>query len=221
MRNRWPMLALLICSLALPGRIARADEATATPAAATPTIPPPLLSLPTPPGERWRVIQGYNCGTHDGWDRFSFDLANSAGRSEGAPVRAAADGEWWHWVEQSGTLILKHQGGYYSMYTHLRSHRELPRGAKVAGGELIGTVGNVGAPQVTPHLHFTLFANAAPGGERQPVPLRFRDAGDFPDDGSCNQHGGAILAAPRPPLSAPPARPGLYLPPGAALARFM
>ncbi|HEY1013636.1 MAG TPA: M23 family metallopeptidase, partial [Herpetosiphonaceae bacterium] len=165
------------------------------------------------------VIQGYNCGTHDGWDRFSFDLANSDGRSEGAPVLAAADGEWWHWVEGSGTLILKHEGGFYTMYTHMRSHRELPRGAKVLRGELVGTVGNVGAPQVTPHLHFTLFATANPGGgERQPVPLRFDGAGSFADDGSCNQHGGAILAAPAVPAPSrlAPARPGHYLPPGAA-----
>ena len=29
----------------------------------------PLLYLPTPPGETWEVIQGYNCGSHDGWGR--------------------------------------------------------------------------------------------------------------------------------------------------------
>src|SRR5689334_8197385 len=51
----------------------------------------PQLWLPTPPGETWKVLQGYGCGSHNGWDRYSLDIVNADGRTRGAPVRAAAD----------------------------------------------------------------------------------------------------------------------------------
>src|SRR5690349_12873359 len=56
---------------------------------AAPAHAAPQLSLPTPPGETWKVIQGYGCGTHGAWDRYSLDMTNADGRTYGAPVRAA------------------------------------------------------------------------------------------------------------------------------------
>src|SRR5690242_6772228 len=56
---------------------------------ATPAHAAPQLWLPTPPGETWKIIQGYGCGSHNGWDRYSLDLVNANGRTRGAPVRAA------------------------------------------------------------------------------------------------------------------------------------
>jgi murein DD-endopeptidase MepM/ murein hydrolase activator NlpD len=84
-------------------------------------IPP--LQLPTPPGQVWRVIQGYGCGTHDDWDYYSLDLVAAHGASAGAPVYAAADGTVMAWAEPSGTLILDHGSGFYTMYTHMASTR--------------------------------------------------------------------------------------------------
>ena len=80
----------------------------------------PELWLPTPPGEPWRIIQGYACGTHNGWDRYSLDLVRADGPSAGAPVRAAADGVIFVWAPRSGTLILRHEGNLYTMYTHMQ-----------------------------------------------------------------------------------------------------
>ncbi|MFL5803894.1 MAG: peptidoglycan DD-metalloendopeptidase family protein [Roseiflexaceae bacterium] len=180
-------LAPLFRLLTLPLLLALAPPAPAHAA--------PRLWLPTPPGETWKVIQGYGCGTHNGWDRYSLDLANSDGRTYGAPVRAAADGRIWAWTSKSGTLILEHGGGFYTMYTHMASVVTTARDLFVARGTVIGAVGDRGA-HGTPHLHFTAFTGqgvAASG--RKSVPLSFAEGYDLPELGGCNQHGGQKLTA--------------------------
>jgi murein DD-endopeptidase MepM/ murein hydrolase activator NlpD len=171
---------------------------------AAPAQAAPQLWLPTPPGETWRVVQGYACGTHDDWDRYSLDLVNSAGRTRGAPVRAAADGTIWDWVEQSGTLLLKHGDDLYTMYTHMNSATTSTRGEFVARGAVIGAVGDRGAPG-TPHLHFTAFTGTGIGARqnRRSLPLAFADGYDLPEIGGCNQHGGALLTTSGAPLPDP------------------
>ncbi|GIV96699.1 MAG: peptidase M23 [Herpetosiphonaceae bacterium] len=186
MVNHFLRLVALLCLVALliPG--------------ATPTFAadPPILTLPTPPGETWVVIQGYNCGSHDGWGRLSFDLVNNNGRTRGAPVYAAADGTLWYWSARSGTLILSHGDGYYTMYTHMQSHIDLPYGSFIARGQWIGAVGSVGAEHTVPHLHFTFFYGEGPYAKhRRPLPLRFAEGYDFPDEGTCNNHAGALVVA--------------------------
>jgi hypothetical protein len=155
----------------------------------------PQLSLPTPPGERWRIIQGYNCGTHTGPDRYALDLVNTDGPTYGAPVRAAADGEVFVWVSKSGTLILSHGGGFYTQYTHLASAADPTPGRRFARGEVIGTVGDRGTRGL-PHLHFMAFtADGAWARNRRPTPLAFVEGYDLPDIGGCSQHGGTVLIA--------------------------
>jgi hypothetical protein len=177
-----PLLRLLILALFLF-------------ASSTPAYAAPRLWLPTPPGETWKVIQGYGCGTHGGWDRYSLDLANSDGRTYDAPVRAAADGRIWSWTGKSGTLILDHGGGFYTMYTHMASAVTTARDHFVAQGTVIGAVGDRGAPG-TPHLHFTAFTGKGiSAGGRQSVPLSFAEGYDLADLGGCNQHGGKKMVA--------------------------
>src|SRR5580765_3567027 len=100
------LLCLLIAFFSIP-----ADSAYAT----------SQIWLPTPAGEAWKVLQGYGCGSHNNWDRYSLDLVNADGRTRGAPVRAAADGRIWAWTSKSGTLILDHGAGFYTMYSHMDS----------------------------------------------------------------------------------------------------
>jgi hypothetical protein len=162
---------------------------------ATPAQAAPDLSLPTPPGETWKVIQGYGCGTHGAWDRFSLDMVNANGRTYGAPVRAAADGRIWSWTAKSGTLILEHGDGFYTMYTHMASAATTAKDAFVTRGTVIGTVGDR-ATKGNPHLHFTAFTGrgiAASG--RRSLPLSFAEGYNLPDVGGCNQHGGEKLVA--------------------------
>lgn len=168
----------------------------------TPQASPPPLGLPTPPGEPWRVIQGYGCGTHDGVDFYALDLARADGPSLGAPVRAAAAGTVTAWVEPSGTLIVDHGEGFYTMYTHMEPFGTPERGQLVARGAPIGYVGERGAPG-NPHLHFALLTGEGPGGReaRRSLPVAFAEGVALPEVGGCSQHQGALLTAagaPRP-----------------------
>lgn len=155
----------------------------------------PQLILPTPPGEAWRIIQGYACGTHNAWDRYSLDLAQVDGPTYGAPVRAAAGGEVHHWEARSGTLILHHGDRFFTMYTHLQSAVATQRGRYFEAGETLGFAGDRGSPGV-PHLHFTAYTAARDGwSQKTSVPLRFAEGYDLPEIGGCNQHGGTIVTA--------------------------
>lgn len=160
-----------------------------------PTYAAPSLILPTAPGEQWRIIQGYGCGTHNAWDRYSLDLAQADGPTYNAPVRAAAGGEVWHWEGGSGTLILHHGGRFFTMYTHLARAVTTERGRYLEAGETLGFAGDRGSPGV-PHLHFTAFTAGGNGWSgKQSVPLRFAEGYDLPDVGGCNQHGGTLVTA--------------------------
>jgi murein DD-endopeptidase MepM/ murein hydrolase activator NlpD len=176
----------------------------------------PELWLPTPPGETWRVIQGYGCGTHDDWDYHSLDLVAADGDSLGRPVRAAAAGEVWAWVEESGTLILGHGDDFFTMYTHLGHAVEIERGTRLARGEVVGYVGERGTPG-NPHLHFTAFRDdGEPIEGRRSLPLRFADGYLLPSLGGCNQHGDTLLTA-----SAEGAPPADITPPTMPASQFI
>lgn len=162
---------------------------SASPAQAAPTI-----WLPTPVGERWKVIQGYNCGTHNSWDHYALDLVSAEGKTYGAPVRAAADGEVFVWESKSGTLIVRHGDSFYTQYTHMAS-KAVEVGSAVKRGDIVGTVGDRGT-RGNPHLHFHAFtASGAWASNRQTVPLSFAEGYDFPETGGCSQHQGATIVA--------------------------
>ncbi|GAB4119524.1 MAG: hypothetical protein Fur005_28440 [Roseiflexaceae bacterium] len=174
------------------------------PAAAAPAQGRPPLSLPTPVGQPWRVIQGYACGTHNSWDRYSLDLVAVDGPTTGAPVRAAADGVVFIWVKKSGTLILHHGDGFYTMYTHMSRAEITSDGAFVRRGDVIGAAGDRGSPGI-PHLHFTAFtAEGAWARNRQSVPLSFVEGITLPEIGGCSQHQGTVVTAAPPTEAAAP-----------------
>lgn len=155
----------------------------------------PQLILPTPPGEAWVIIQGYACGTHNAWDRYSLDIAQVGGPTYGAPIRAAAAGTIWHWQASSGTIILSHGDGFFTMYTHMSRAVSTDVGHAYAAGETLGYAGDRGAPGV-PHLHFTAFtANRDGWSGKQSVPLHFAEGYDLPEIGGCSQHQGTVLTA--------------------------
>lgn len=188
---RWLALVFLLAAFVPATPLAAAEQ----------TGVAPELWLPTPPGEPWRIIQGYACGTHNGWDRYSLDLVRADGSSAGAPVRAAADGVIFVWAPRSGTLILRHEGNLYTMYTHMQRAENPQVGRIVARGEVIGAVGDRGSPGIV-HLHFTAFTAEGPWTRnRRSVPLRFAEGYDLPEIGGCSQHGGKVLVAGSTPLS--------------------
>ncbi|WP_025745778.1 murein hydrolase activator EnvC family protein [Kallotenue papyrolyticum] len=189
MLARRPVAYVLVLALTLV-------LALVLPAPATIAAGPPALSLPIPPGETWKIIQGYNCGTHAGYDKNAIDLVNANGRTRGAPIRAAADGTYWWWGDKGGTVILSHGGGYYTMYTHLESRVPFSKGAAVKRGEVIGTAGAAGTVYSNPHLHFELFYGEGPAASnRRTLPLSFVEGYQLPNSGTCNEHMGVRLTA--------------------------
>ncbi|NTV63417.1 MAG: peptidoglycan DD-metalloendopeptidase family protein [Oscillochloris sp.] len=155
----------------------------------------PQLILPTPPGEPWKIIQGYACGTHNSWDRYSLDLVQVDGPTYDAPVRAAATGQVWYWEGRSGTLILNHGGNFFTMYTHMGRAVSTQSGRVFEVGETLGYAGDRGAPGV-PHLHFTAFtANSDGWSGKQSVALSFAEGYDLPEVGGCSQHQGTVMTA--------------------------
>ena len=167
----------------------------AQPLYAAPSSAAPQLSLPTPVAQPWTIIQGYACGTHNSWDRYSLDLASANGKTYGAPVHAAADGTIMVWVPKSGTLILRHSGGLFTMYTHMSSVVSTKEGKYFKRGEIIGAVGDRGSPG-TPHLHFTAFTGDGEwASNRHSIPLSFVDGYNLKDLGGCSQHQGKKLIA--------------------------
>jgi hypothetical protein len=209
------MFARRLVAFALTLALIVASSMLATSAVAS---GPPALSLPIPPGETWKVIQGYNCGTHAAYDKNAIDLVNANGRTRGAPVLAAADGTYWWWGPNGGTVILSHGGGYYTMYTHLESRVAFRKGDRVARGQVIGTAGAAGTSYNNPHLHFEMFYGDGPSARnRRTIPLQFVEGYSLPNSGKCNEHMNVRLtasgrAAAAPAQAAPAARASAALP---------
>lgn len=172
---------------------------------------PPTLSLPTPLGETWKVIQGYNCGTHTDYDENAFDIVNANGRTRGAPVRAAADGTVWWFGGRNNTVILDHNNGYYTMYSHMDTLEPLSKGQFVTQGTLLGAAGSAGLSPDNAHLHFEMFrGEGIAASNRSGVPLAFQEGYNFPDSETCNQYMGARLTATgRQADTTPPSTPEL------------
>jgi murein DD-endopeptidase MepM/ murein hydrolase activator NlpD len=174
---------------------------------------PPALSLPIPPGETWKIIQGYNCGTHNSYDKNAIDLVNANGRTRGAPVLASADGTYWWWGERGGSVILAHGNGWYTMYSHLESRVPFKKGDFVARGTVIGTAGAAGTSYSNPHLHFEMFhGEGLSAKNRYTVPLSFIEGYSLPNSGKCNEHMGVRLTASGKAATAAPTTPTLVDP---------
>ena len=76
---------------------------------------------------------------------------------EGTTVYASAGGEVYFYGEQPGygnVVILEHDGGFYTLYGHLKSALVI-KGQYVEKGQKIAVSGNTGISS-GPHLHFEL-----------------------------------------------------------------
>ncbi len=79
----------------------------------------------------------------------------------GTPIRAANDGKVIFMGRKGGygkTIIIKHAGGYKTLYAHLSGYNNRIRGKHVKKGTVIGFLGNSGM-STGPHLHFGLSLN--------------------------------------------------------------
>lgn len=82
---------------------------------------------------------------------FSLDVNRGDGYADyGDPVFASADGKVVDFLDR-GTVVIKHDGGYYTSYTHMQKIIA-NMGQEVKLGDKIGEFGDVGAPGQS-HLH--------------------------------------------------------------------
>jgi murein DD-endopeptidase MepM/ murein hydrolase activator NlpD len=109
-------------------------------------FPPESLSIPRP--ATGKVTQDY-WFCHKGWDIAS---------NEGSPIRTVASGtiKFAGWSDQGyGNLVVIDHGSYQTLYAHLRQEPSLSVGQAVAGGQVIGGMGDTGF-STGPHLHFEI-----------------------------------------------------------------
>lgn len=94
--------------------------------------------------------------------------------SVGTPVQATADGTvtFVGWNGASGRMIrIRHKNAYETMYLHLGSYAKgIRKGAKVQGGQVIGSVGSSGE-STGPHLDYRIKYR---GKHINPLAWRFR-----------------------------------------------
>lgn len=105
----------------------------------------------------------YNQTTRDWRVHNGVDLCGAAGTE----VRAAAEGKVRavYTDEVMGpTVVLEHAGGFVTTYSSLEEEPELEAGAKVACGEVIGTVGTTALTETAlePHVHFAVTCGGSP-----------------------------------------------------------
>ncbi len=183
-----PVLVLALVPLAF-ARTADAQAAT-------------TLKLPFAAGTSWKVLQGYNGGTHAGGpERFALDLVRDGeGGTANVEVLAPAAGAVWYMNPPgagNGCLSIKLDtgGGLIVMMCHIFA-RPFRIDERVEAGQVVGTigpngtVGNNGAA----HVHMSLHRTPDYGQTRIPAPFAAPDGltldgGSLPSDGTPNQYG--------------------------------
>jgi murein DD-endopeptidase MepM/ murein hydrolase activator NlpD len=131
------------------------------------------LHVPFPPGETWRVVQGYEGNVdHQGFAAFCLDLVlePDPAKSAGRPFAAAAPGTV-DFVKQdaapggaSNFITVRHGDHEFCDYLHLASGSAVVKaGDHVAEGEQLAAVGSTGASGPHLHLAVTNLGEAAKG----------------------------------------------------------
>lgn len=90
-----------------------------------------------------------------GWRSSGFHHGLDIAGDHGDPIKAAAAGKVVfadYKAVYGRTVILEHANGYQTLYAHLQNIKVKP-GAKVAKGQVVGTVGTTGRT-TGPHVHF-------------------------------------------------------------------
>ena len=79
----------------------------------------------------------------------------------GTPIKASFDGQVIFMGKKGGygkTVVIRHRGGYKTLYAHLSRYNNVMRDATVKKGTIIGYMGSTGR-STGPHLHFGLSIN--------------------------------------------------------------
>lgn len=157
------------------------------------------LKLPFPAGSSWRVLQGYNGGTHvPGPERYALDLVRDDGATANADVVAPVSGTMWYMNAPgagNGCLSIKGDGGsgLIVQMCHIFA-RPFRVDERIEAGQALGTIGPNGTVgnNGMAHLHLSMHRTSDYGVTRVPVPFAAPngvplDGVTLVPDGSYNQ----------------------------------
>jgi septal ring factor EnvC (AmiA/AmiB activator) len=152
----------LLASLERARREEEEREKRAAEAAGRPAPAPEASTLTSAYGKLdWpvdgEIIEGFGRSVHPIYGTTVISNGIDIRAPRGTPIKAVESGtvQFVDWYGAYGkTIILDHQGGHYSIYSHLDDVNVKP-GQKVAKGVVIGTVGDTGSLD-GPKLHFEI-----------------------------------------------------------------
>lgn len=100
----------------------------------------------------WSATYGPIPGHPNGHSPYSVDINRGSGNADhGDPVLASADGTVVDIYNPTNTVTIRHEGNYYTSYTHMQKLL-VSKNQRVRLGQKIGEIGDVGAPGQY-HLH--------------------------------------------------------------------
>jgi murein DD-endopeptidase MepM/ murein hydrolase activator NlpD len=152
-------------------------------------------------GGEWKVVQGYNTGTHTNRSdfaqyKYSLDWARVEGGTAGQPVFAPVSGTV-QWVDRgSGGMLVDAGNGYGVAVFHVTLDGDLTSGATVERGQRIGTISGPGGDGYMSMAHIDITVWRLSGRSHESVPFVGPNAiagQEFPDTGGANQHMGATV----------------------------
>jgi murein DD-endopeptidase MepM/ murein hydrolase activator NlpD len=152
-------------------------------------------------GGEWKVVQGYNGGTHQNRGGFaqyhySLDWARVDGNTAGQPVFAPVSGTV-DWTDRgSGGVLIDAGNGYGVALFHVTLDGSAARGNSVSRGQPIGTISGPGGDGYMSMAHIEIAAWRLYDGGHESVPFVGPNAiagMEFPDNGGANQHMGATV----------------------------
>jgi murein DD-endopeptidase MepM/ murein hydrolase activator NlpD len=174
---------------------------TAPPARAQTVTNLSSLKLPLPAGTSWKVLQGYNGGTHvPGPEFYALDLVRDGGPTAGSEIVAPASGSIWFAHPPgagNGCISIRPDGGngLIVQMCHIVLHRVMRADERVTAGMSLGVIGEDGrvGNNGIAHLHLSMHRTPDYGLTRMPVPFSAPDGlplegVNMPPDGSRNQY---------------------------------
>jgi murein DD-endopeptidase MepM/ murein hydrolase activator NlpD len=132
------------------------------------------VPIPAPAGTEWRIVAGYNTGTHadhDGNDPHAIDIARTDAPTDWTPVLSPVDGVVT-WFDDNGISIVD-SNGYAHLLVHLDPDPHIRRNLRVSVGDQVGRVFPVGydANGGIAHIHYAIHATYGGGHLDRSIPF--------------------------------------------------
>ncbi len=132
------------------------------------------VPLPAEAGSEWRIVAGYNTGTHsdaDGHDPYAIDLVREDAATAGSAVLSPTSGSVSY--ASRDCLMIRDSAAMEHLLCHIQPVDGLRRGSQVAVGERVGLVwqdgtGNNGG---LAHIHYAVHESRGSGYTGATVPF--------------------------------------------------